>query len=283
MGHMGKGDSIRVALYRGEGDSVRGQRNTQIVLDYEGSGIEVENVTADVIKSSLDRSAYDVIFFPGGGGRRQSEALGETGRENIRKFIASGGGYIGVCAGAYLALGHTELNISGAYAEVTYHGKSSRGDGNASVALTPDGITAFGPFGVSALQVQTQNLFYANGPTMKLTGAAASRDSEVKAYMNYTSDSVPIEKHYTGPTAGKGLLAVIHHRYSLVDYYAHHNIAIPDNFDRAEAVSRAGKVLLSGPHPETDQGDFKDRDGPPAAPTDVRARILQAYVKLVSP
>ena len=45
---------------------MRGQRNTQIVLDYEGSGIVVENVTADVIKSSLNRTKYDVIFFPGG-------------------------------------------------------------------------------------------------------------------------------------------------------------------------------------------------------------------------
>ena len=281
-GTLEKGKPIRVALYRGKGDSVRGQHNTQIVLDYEGSGIEVENVTADVIQNGLNRSKYDVVFFPGGGGRSQSNALGETGRENVRKFIAMGGGYIGVCAGAYLALGHSELNISGAYAEVTYHGKSSRGDGNASVTLTADGVTAFKPYNVSALQVQTQNLFYANGPTMKFTGAA-TRDSEAKALMNFSSDSVPIEKHYVGPTAGKGLLAVIHHRYSLIDYYSHHGISIPDNFDHTEAVANAGRVLLSGPHPETDQDDFEDRDGPPAAPTDVRAKILQAYVKLVAP
>ena len=273
---------IRVALYRGKGDSVRGQHNTQIVLSYEGSGINVENITADEVQNGLNRSKYDVIFFPGGGGRSQSNALGEIGRENIRKFISMGGGYIGVCAGAYLALGHNELNISGAYAEVTYHGKSSRGDGNASVALTADGVAAFERYGVSPLQVQKQNLFYANGPTMKFTDAVAP-DSQVKAYMNYTSDSVPIEKHYIGPTAGKGLLAVIHHRYSLLDYYSHHGIEIPDDFDRAEAVTIAGRVLLSGPHPETDQADFEDRDGPPAAPNDVRAKILQAYVKLVAP
>ena len=40
------------------------------------------------------------------GGGRQSwymAALGETGRQRVRDFVAAGGGYLGVCAGAAVA------------------------------------------------------------------------------------------------------------------------------------------------------------------------------------
>eukprot|EP01047_Picozoa_sp_COSAG01_P008414 COSAG01_NODE_332_length_18712_cov_41.424358_13_plen_75_part_00 len=42
---------------------------------------------------------------------------------------------------------------------------------------------------------------------------------------------------------------------------------------------RGGGVVVSGPHPETDQLDFPDRDGPPSDPRSVEARLLQAYVR----
>lgn len=43
------------------------------------------------------------ILMPGGGGGAQAEALGIKGLANVESFVKSGAGYIGICAGAYLA------------------------------------------------------------------------------------------------------------------------------------------------------------------------------------
>ena len=113
-----------MALYVGLGDSARGHRNTHTVLNYEGSGIVAVNVTADDIhKNVLNKGNFDVVFFPGGLSNEQARALSDKGRTwfaNLwpRKRVR------GVCAGAYLALSNTELNMSGSFVEQGYHGKS---------------------------------------------------------------------------------------------------------------------------------------------------------------
>lgn len=56
----------------------------------------------DVMNGVLDQ--LDVVFFTGGSGSRQGESLGEAGREKVRRFVHDGGGYIGICAGSYLAM-----------------------------------------------------------------------------------------------------------------------------------------------------------------------------------
>lgn len=43
------------------------------------------------------------MVFPGGGGRAEANALGVEGRNIVKEFVKNGGGYIGICAGAYLA------------------------------------------------------------------------------------------------------------------------------------------------------------------------------------
>jgi glutamine amidotransferase-like uncharacterized protein len=46
---------------------------------------------------------FDVLVFPGGKASMQSKALGADGREAVRAYLRSGGGYVGICAGAFLA------------------------------------------------------------------------------------------------------------------------------------------------------------------------------------
>lgn len=65
--------------------------------------------TSDVKNNKIDD--LDIVFFTGGSGSRQGESLGESGREKIKEFVKNGGGYIGICAGSYLALqGEDEFN-----------------------------------------------------------------------------------------------------------------------------------------------------------------------------
>lgn len=89
-----------IALYDGPGagSDVQGRR-------FEGAlgTCRVERIgPADVHDGVL--AQFDVVLFPGGSGSKQGKALEEQGRSQVRSFVEAGGGYVGVCAGAYLAL-----------------------------------------------------------------------------------------------------------------------------------------------------------------------------------
>ena len=93
------------------------------VCIYAGSGA----VLAKDVEAALDRLAipygevneHDIkgngledcslLIVPGGYTARYVDALGEEGFEHIRQFVAGGGGYIGICAGAYIAARRVEV------------------------------------------------------------------------------------------------------------------------------------------------------------------------------
>ena len=58
--------------------------------------IEPEDLADGVLKE------LDVVVFPGGSARRQASGLGYVGAVMLKRFIERGGGYVGICAGAYL-------------------------------------------------------------------------------------------------------------------------------------------------------------------------------------
>lgn len=68
-------------------------------------GIDFELLSSDDVRSGglEDR---DVLFVPGGWASDKIVALGDEGAAAIRDFVGSGGGYLGFCGGAGLALSH---------------------------------------------------------------------------------------------------------------------------------------------------------------------------------
>lgn len=58
--------------------------------------------TADIANGVLNE--LDAIIIPGGGGSTQYLNLGTENIQRLRKFIESGKGALGICAGAYLSL-----------------------------------------------------------------------------------------------------------------------------------------------------------------------------------
>ena len=60
--------------------------------------------TAKIRRGEL--RTFDVVVFPGGSSALQAQVLGKSGRDAVRAFIAAGGGFVGFCAGAFLALSH---------------------------------------------------------------------------------------------------------------------------------------------------------------------------------
>ncbi len=55
----------------------------------------------DIRQGALSR--YRMIFVPGGWASNKISALGERGREEIRRFVAAGGSYLGICGGGGMA------------------------------------------------------------------------------------------------------------------------------------------------------------------------------------
>ena len=97
---------------------------------------------------------------------------------------------MGICAGYYLA--HGIMKITPRYRRAFPHGL--RGDGNATVALTPYGAKVLHKFGLNETFLSKGNrelVFYANGATYGLTEAEAAAPNH---QMLLTFDSqVPIK------------------------------------------------------------------------------------------
>jgi len=236
--------AIDVAFYHDTGATARAKNNVFAALRYVVD-IRVHNFTADAVKHLLTNDYHDVVLFPGGGGSTQGKAIGVEGQIVVKNFVANGGGYVGICAGAFLAINQLKMVPAKAGGE--------RGDGNCTLKLEDRGLTKYE---VDADALAKQPIFYANGPTMTRSGTRPN-STDFRIHATYTSD-VPMEKHYPSDdpdVSGKGLAAVVSVTYG------------------------QGTVIISGPHPETDQMDFPRRDGPPAPDGGVRATLLQSYVR----
>jgi glutamine amidotransferase-like uncharacterized protein len=69
---------------------------------FEWMGYTVAIIDADYINSqSLDK--FRILYIPGGDMYQYAQDISSTGKEKIREFVANGGGYIGICGGAYFA------------------------------------------------------------------------------------------------------------------------------------------------------------------------------------
>lgn len=69
-------------------------------------GLTYEEISyTDLNSSSQDFSSlYKIILFPGGYAPYYNWWINSTGKERIRTFVRNGGGYFGICAGAYFAV-----------------------------------------------------------------------------------------------------------------------------------------------------------------------------------
>src|SRR5690606_30709410 len=95
---------IRVAIYDHSETIAKGPKNLMRFLTPE-VGFECTRVTPEEIRNGVLKD-YDVLIMPGGSASLQSKNLEEKGREVIREFVRNGGGYVGICAGSYLATTH---------------------------------------------------------------------------------------------------------------------------------------------------------------------------------
>ncbi len=134
---------IRVAIYDHSADATpaSGPQNLMKFLTPE-HGFECQLVRPEDIRAG-QLSEFQVLVMPGGSGGKQAEMLEPGGREAIRNFVDGGGGYVGICAGSYLASAQYSWSLNLINAQVWDRAHWARGTGTVNVGLTPQGSGFF--------------------------------------------------------------------------------------------------------------------------------------------
>jgi glutamine amidotransferase-like uncharacterized protein/N-formylglutamate amidohydrolase len=148
---------IDIALYTGAG---AGQDRAKLLETLKSkSNVRVHDRTAEDIRQGK-LSGMEIVLHPGGSGGGQGRALEEEGRQAVRKFISEGGGFIGICAGAYLATCHYEWSLHILDAQVIDREHWARGTGPVEIALSQSARDAF------SIDQEVVTVRYANGPLL---------------------------------------------------------------------------------------------------------------------
>jgi putative intracellular protease/amidase len=147
---------IQVALFDDAGSFGKGVPSVSEQLS-KAKDISVTVLKAADIIAGLD--GYQVVVFTGGSGSKQAKAIADNGREVVKKFVENGGGYIGICAGAYLACDGFSWGLHILDAK-TPSSKWMRGKGDVKIELTDKGRDILG------LPSGQLDIRYANGPIL---------------------------------------------------------------------------------------------------------------------
>ena len=169
-------DQVRIAVYDAGGTGRSSARKVELVLERIKDCMIRRIGPRDIRSGAL--SQFDLVVFPGGSGSRQAAALEKTGRAKVHKFIELGGGYLGVCAGSYLAARNYDwsLKIIDGRTVDTQKGHWRRGEGMVKMELTEKGRLILGDY------PKVVDVRYANGPIFAPAGDDALEDFEPLAY-----------------------------------------------------------------------------------------------------
>jgi CubicO group peptidase (beta-lactamase class C family) len=135
---------IKVGVYEGPGAGPScGNLLEALRADGRASNIKILRLSPEAIRSG-ELKNIDVLIHPGGSGGGQGRALETKGREAVRDFVRTGGGFIGICAGGYLATDDYTWSLGLIEARVVDRNHWARGTGSVDVALSPKGQVFFG-------------------------------------------------------------------------------------------------------------------------------------------
>ncbi len=208
-----------VAIYTDNGVGTWPDGITAFEQFLNWKGISYQEITAlDVNNVSL-KDDYQVIYFPGGFAWYYKAAIDSAGIEHIRELVSSGGGYIGMCAGAYFASDSVEWEEDG---KIDY--PLDLFDGVAKGAI--DAIAPWDDYTMTGLRMDTTNVINRYEPpeeTMLYYGGPV-----FKPHSGVQVDTVATWSSYFDS------LAIINFTYG------------------------AGRVLLIAPHPEIEEDSDRD-------------------------
>ena len=200
-------------------------------------GLTYELVDFDNLNSSTQEfvGLYKAIFFAGGYAAYYNDAINLTGKTRIRDFVANGGGYYGICAGAFFACDRIE------WEGVTYDDL-----GGAGYTLDLFQGQGFGPITAIADWDNPTNHY-------NMTPIAFTNQNSVLTNFHPSGSSEAI-LYYGGPwfQADTGQLYEVLGTYDYSGSYNGKPAIIAFTYGK-------GRVVLSGPHPEIHEDS--DADG----------------------
>jgi putative intracellular protease/amidase len=140
---------VRVAVFGLDGTDRAALGELPRVLDAERQFVWEVVRAADVCLGRL--RGFDVAVFPGGRARRQAAELDDDGRRAVRHFVCEGGGFVGICGGAFLAtdaydVGVLKADVLSGMVDVPGEGQKSlqeRGAGTVQIAFNDAGREVF--------------------------------------------------------------------------------------------------------------------------------------------
>ncbi len=153
------GEPISVAVFDGNGVGKSCTNLISALTESKASDFKLSRITtADILAGKL--TSVDVLIHSGGSGSKQGNDLGDKGRTKVREFVNQGGGYLGVCAGAYLATNDYTWSLHLIDAKVLDRKHWARGTGTVQLDLSPAGQSFF-----QAMD-STLNIYYGQGPLL---------------------------------------------------------------------------------------------------------------------
>lgn len=186
-----KADVIRAAIYRGPASCEDCSETLKRAIEKLGPNYRVdfigEDEPADITAENLSR--YDIYAQPGGDQDIAAalKSLGDDRIEAIHDYVAHGGGFLGICMGAYLASGSGLGLVSyELYSEVGRPGFPIKTIDDAAITMRWEGCK--------------ENVFYQDGPYM----LRSAKDPGFRAIATYENGDIAAARY----SLGKGVVTL---------------------------------------------------------------------------
>jgi glutamine amidotransferase-like uncharacterized protein len=193
------------------------------------NGIQFTYGTSTVINAAT-LSGYDVLYMPGGSGGWYYLNYGNIDGTAIKNFVANGGGYLGICAGAYAAVANVDGWYSGWGIAPHVNAKVVNYEGTTNMQITSAGEDVLGRSG-------TVTLAHYNGAAMYVNSGAVIFGTYADGKTGYQGYADIVGDYY-----GSGRTVLIGSHPELAPQY-------PDIL--ANLIAWAANVQVSDPDPNS--------------------------------
>jgi len=188
----GSTTTIKVLIYNGAYASANCVSGLKTILSNANSnnlvsGVKFTYTTTTKITSSI-LSGYDVLIMPGGSGGYYYLNSGSISASAIKSFVANGGGYIGICAGAYAAVASVDGKYNGWGIAPNVNAKVVSYVGNLAMQFTSAGTQLLGRSGTITVNHYNGAAMYTTSSTAKILATYADSKTGYKGYADIVSD-----------------------------------------------------------------------------------------------
>lgn len=196
--------TIKVLIYSGyntDGNSVDQMEDCLELANQEHMvpGVKFAYNTSDYIDNQT-LQGYDVVVMGGSSEGYQYIDNDDINLKNLKSFVQSGKGFVGICAGAYSAAAYTYQWYDGWGLAPDITDLPYEAEGNLTIEAAPDGA--------GMMNVTQRTISHINGPAMYTSG------SNVTTFATYGNDNTdyPGYAAIMGEEYGKGhvLLSGVH-------------------------------------------------------------------------